>query len=193
MSTFEVRVPDIGDFENVEVIEVLVAPGDVVEAEQSLITLESDKASMEIPSPRAGTVAEVCVEVGTEISEGGLILRLEVAGEEAAAKPEGDSSAPPAEAPEAPAPAAEEAPAPAEASESAPAADPAAPSSSEPPADKPATPLPDADLTAEVVVLAHGFSGESGHLRGLAHEVRKAGFRAPSTTSSAAATRAAAT
>ena len=165
MSTFEVRVPDIGDFENVEVIEVLVAPGDVVEAEQSLITLESDKASMEIPSPRAGTVAEVCVEVGTEISEGGLILRLEVAGEEAAAKPEGDSSAPPAEAPEAPAPAAEEAPAPAEASESAPAADPAAPSSSEPPADKPATPLPDADLTAEVVVLGGGPGGYTAAFR----------------------------
>ena len=76
----EVRVPDIGDFENVEVIEVLVSPGDAVEREDSLITIESDKASMEIPSPHRGVVREVCVELGGRVSEGTLVLRLEEEG-----------------------------------------------------------------------------------------------------------------
>ena len=80
----EVRVPDIGDFENVEVIEVLVSPGDAVEREDSLITIESDKASMEIPSPRRGVVREVCVELGSRVSEGTLVLRLE---EESSVRP----------------------------------------------------------------------------------------------------------
>ena len=75
----EVRVPDIGDFHDVEVIEVLVAPGDAVTADQSLITLESDKATMEIPAPRAGVVRELAVAVGARVSEGSLILRLEPA------------------------------------------------------------------------------------------------------------------
>jgi dihydrolipoamide dehydrogenase len=82
---FEVRVPDIGEFENVEVIEVLVAAGDAIEPEQSLITLESEKATMEIPSPQAGVVRKIAVEVGSRVSEGDLILRLELA--EAAADP----------------------------------------------------------------------------------------------------------
>ncbi|HEY5789903.1 MAG TPA: biotin/lipoyl-containing protein, partial [Gammaproteobacteria bacterium] len=73
----EVRVPDIGDFSDVEVIEVLVKPGDQVTAEQSLLTLESDKASMEVPSPRAGRVAELRLAVGDRVSEGTLILLLE--------------------------------------------------------------------------------------------------------------------
>ncbi len=73
----EVRVPDIGDFEDVEVIEVLVSAGDAVEPEDSLITIESDKASMEIPSPSRGVVREVCVELGGRVSEGSLVLRLE--------------------------------------------------------------------------------------------------------------------
>ena len=72
----EIAVPDIGDFAEVEVIEVLVRPGDVVAAEQSLITVESDKASMEIPSPRAGTVTAVLVEVGAKVSKGSPIVRL---------------------------------------------------------------------------------------------------------------------
>ena len=63
----EVRVPDIGDFSDVEVIEVLVKPGDQVAAEQSLLTLESDKASMEIPAPRAGRVAELRLAVGDRV------------------------------------------------------------------------------------------------------------------------------
>ena len=75
----EVRVPDIGEFENVDVIEVLVSPGDRVEVEQSLITLESDKATMEIPSPATGVVQQLAVEVGATVSEGDLILTLEVA------------------------------------------------------------------------------------------------------------------
>ena len=82
----DVRVPDIGEFEDVEVIEVLVAPGDRIEVEQSLITLESEKATMEIPSPAAGVVAELWLQVGSTVSQGDLILRLE-AGEEAEAPP----------------------------------------------------------------------------------------------------------
>jgi dihydrolipoamide dehydrogenase len=74
----EVKVPDIGDFKDVEVIEVLVSPGDSVIEEASLITLESDKASMEIPAPRAGIVRSVEVAVGDRISEGTRILTLEV-------------------------------------------------------------------------------------------------------------------
>ena len=73
----EVRVPDIGEFTDVPVIEVLVAPGDRVEAEQSLITLESDKATMEVPSPAAGTVAEVAVALNDTVSEGDLVAVLE--------------------------------------------------------------------------------------------------------------------
>jgi len=72
----EVKVPDIGDFKNVPVIEVLVKPGDVVKAEDPLISLESDKATMEVPAPSAGTVAEVKVKVGDKVSEGALILTL---------------------------------------------------------------------------------------------------------------------
>ncbi len=75
----EVKVPDIGDFKDVEVIEVLVAPGDQVEVDSSLITVESDKASMEIPSPAAGVVRALHVQVGDRISEGDPILSLEVA------------------------------------------------------------------------------------------------------------------
>ena len=74
------KVPDIGDFKNVEVIEVLVKPGDTVAKEQSLITLESDKATMEIPSPGAGTVQSVKVKVGDKVSQGSPILVLDSAG-----------------------------------------------------------------------------------------------------------------
>lgn len=73
----EIRVPDIGDFKNVDVIEVLISPGDKVAAEDPLITLESDKAAMEVPSPETGTVKEVKVRVGDKVSEGTLILILE--------------------------------------------------------------------------------------------------------------------
>src|SRR3954464_7499612 len=73
----EVKVPDIGDFKNVEVIEVLVKPGDAVSKEQSLITLESDKATMEIPSPGPGVVKELRIKVGDKVSQGTPILVLE--------------------------------------------------------------------------------------------------------------------
>jgi len=75
----EIQVPDIGDFSDVEVIEVLVAPGDRVDAEDSLITLESEKATLEIPSPAAGVVKEILVRVGDKVSQGHPILRLDVA------------------------------------------------------------------------------------------------------------------
>ncbi|HTM62828.1 MAG TPA: dihydrolipoyl dehydrogenase [Burkholderiales bacterium] len=91
MAAHEVKVPDIGDFKNIEVIEVLVKPGDSVTKEQSLITLESDKATMEIPSPAAGIVKELKVKTGDKVSQGSLILLLEGASapaeKPAAAKP----------------------------------------------------------------------------------------------------------
>jgi len=77
MSQIEVKVPDIGDFKEVEVIELLVKPGDTVQAEQSLITVESDKASMEIPSSAAGVVKELKVKLGDKVSEGSLVLLLD--------------------------------------------------------------------------------------------------------------------
>lgn len=84
--TVEVRVPDIGDFKGVEVIEVHVAPGATVKAEDPLLTLESDKASMEVPSPAAGTVAELKVAKGDKVSQGDLILLLGT-GQQAAPTP----------------------------------------------------------------------------------------------------------
>src|SRR4030067_658395 len=75
--TIEVKVPDIGDFKDVAVIEVFVKAGDKVEAEQSLITLETDKAAMEVPSPAAGSVKALKVRVGDKVSEGSVILTME--------------------------------------------------------------------------------------------------------------------
>src|SRR5450631_1751096 len=87
--SIEVKVPDIGDFKEVGVIELLVAPGDRVEKEGSLITVESDKATMEIPSPVSGVVKELKVKIGDKVAEGSLILILE---ESAAA---GQAASPP--------------------------------------------------------------------------------------------------
>jgi pyruvate dehydrogenase E2 component (dihydrolipoamide acetyltransferase) len=100
----DVRVPDIGDFKEVEVIEVLVKAGDTVEKEQSLITLESDKATMEIPAPEAGVVRALEVKIGDKVSQGSLILRLDgAAGESeksgAGAPPEASAPPPVAAAP----------------------------------------------------------------------------------------------
>lgn len=83
MSQIEVKVPDIGDFDSVEVIEILVAPGDVIAEEQSLITVESDKASMEIPSTVAGKVVALNVKLGDKVAQGSVILTLESNGAEA--------------------------------------------------------------------------------------------------------------
>ncbi|MGE5160195.1 MAG: 2-oxo acid dehydrogenase subunit E2, partial [Betaproteobacteria bacterium] len=114
----EVKVPDIGDFKEVEVIEVLVKPGDTVAKEQSLVTVESDKASMEIPSSAAGVVKELKVKLGDKVSEGSLLLVLDAAA---------GASAPAAAAPApAPAPTPKAAPAPAAAAAPAPAPAPAA-------------------------------------------------------------------
>ena len=85
MAIIEIQVPDIGDFDEVAVIELLVKPGDSVKAEQSLITVESDKASMEIPSSHAGVVKELKVAVGDKVKQGSLVLMLEVAAEAAVA------------------------------------------------------------------------------------------------------------
>ena len=105
MSQVEIKVPDIGDFKEVEVIELLVKPGDTVKAEQSLITVESDKASMEIPSSQSGVVKELKVKIGDKIAEGSLVLIMEVSAETA--------SAPTAPAPAAALPTSATAPAPA--------------------------------------------------------------------------------
>ena len=116
MALIEVKVPDIGDFKDVAVIEILVKPGDVVKAEQSLVTVESDKASMEIPSNAAGTVKELKVAMGDKLNEGMTILLLEAEGA-AAAAPAASAAAPaPAAAKLAAPPPAAAAPAPAAAS-----------------------------------------------------------------------------
>ena len=100
MSLVEVKVPDIGDFKDVAVIELLVKPGDAVKVDQSLVTVESDKASMEIPSTRAGVVKELRVKLGDKVSEGSLIAVLEAEAE--ASSPAGAPHAP--EAPTVPPP-----------------------------------------------------------------------------------------
>lgn len=144
MSVIEIRVPDIGEFDSVEVIEILVAPGDTVEVEQSLITLESDKATMEIPSTHAGTVQSIAVAIAGNVSEGDVILRLDVAGA-------------------APEPSAADA-----------AADSKTTSINEEPAKQASTPteapvsqepLPDADINADVVVLGAGPGGYTAAFR----------------------------
>ena len=107
MSVIEVKVPDIGDFKNIPVIEVLVKPGDRVIKEAALITLESDKATMDVPAPAAGVVKEIRVKVGDKVSEGSPVLVLDAAdGGEIAAKPAAEkmpaAAAAPAPVPQAP-------------------------------------------------------------------------------------------
>src|SRR2546421_229579 len=97
----QVVVPDIGDFKEVEVIEVLVKPGDKVTKEQSLVTLESDKATMEIPSPAAGVVKELKIKTGDKVSQGSAILVLEGAEQRAEPRAAEPQPAPKTEAPKA--------------------------------------------------------------------------------------------
>ena len=100
MSLIEIKVPDIGDFAEVTVIELMVKPGDTIKAEQSLITVESDKASMEIPSSHAGVVKEIKVALGDKVKEGSLVLLLEAAdGAVPVAAPAPAAAAPAAAAP----------------------------------------------------------------------------------------------
>lgn len=154
MAIIDIKVPDIGDFAEVGVIELLVQPGDTVTVDQSLITVESDKASMEIPSSHAGVVKELKVKLGDKVAEGSVILTLEAAGEAAAAAP---AAAPEVQAASAQ-PASVSAPN-ASQSQSAPA--PAAPA-----------PVPVAssyaghvDLEADVVVIGGGPGGYSAAFR----------------------------
>ncbi|HEY4998131.1 MAG TPA: dihydrolipoyllysine-residue acetyltransferase [Usitatibacter sp.] len=94
MAAIEVKVPDIGDFKDVPVIEVLVKPGDSVKKDDSLLTLESDKATMEVPAPSSGTVKEILVKVGDKVSEGIAILTMEAAASAGAPAPAAGSAAP---------------------------------------------------------------------------------------------------
>src|SRR5713226_5536748 len=112
MATQEVKVPDIGDFKDVPVIQVFVKPGDQVKAEDPLISLESDKATMDVPSPAAGTVKELRVKVGDRVSEGRVIVVLEAAAAGAVAQAPAAGAPAPSLAAAAPRPAAP-APAPA--------------------------------------------------------------------------------
>ncbi|AGM40143.1 pyruvate dehydrogenase complex dihydrolipoamide acetyltransferase [Spiribacter salinus M19-40] len=135
----EITVPDIGDFDAVDVIEVLVSVGDTVEAEDSLITLESDKATMEVPAPFAGKITEVMIKPGDKVAEGTAVAKAEVAedgaaGSDDSAAPAADSEEPAGEtAPAAEEPAPSASPAPAEAPKAAPAPEPAAPAATEQP------------------------------------------------------------
>ena len=149
MSIVEVKVPDIGDFKEVEIIELMVKPGDTIKVDQSLITVESDKASMEIPSSHAGVVKELRVKVGDKVAEGSLLLILEEGAAEQAL-------------PAAPAAAA------------APAA-PAAPAASEPaaPAAPVAPPTPPAPATAPAAVSAATEPAAAGALAHASPSIRK--------------------
>ncbi|ABB73823.1 dihydrolipoamide dehydrogenase [Nitrosospira multiformis ATCC 25196] len=161
----EIKVPDIGDFKDVAVIEVLVKPGDTVEKETSLITLETDKASIEVPSPQSGIVKELKVKVGDKVSEGSIILMLEATTAEAAApakasEPGGASKQEePAEKPAANvAPPSEK-----EEEEKTPASVAApAPESVAPPA---APSIPQGDIHADIVVLGAGPGGYTAAFR----------------------------
>jgi pyruvate dehydrogenase E2 component (dihydrolipoamide acetyltransferase) len=157
--TIEVKVPDIGDYKDVPVIEVFVKPGDQVNAEESLITVESDKATMEVPSPSSGTVKELRVKVGDKVSQGSLVLVLEPAGAPAKAPPAKDERAPAAEAP----PGTKAAPAGAPAKEQ-PAAAPAAQPAPEPSA------APSAAPSAPVDEAGFGKAHASPSVRRLARE-----------------------
>ena len=138
----EVKVPDIGDFGDVEIIEVAVSPGDRVQVEQGLITLESDKATMDVPSPLAGVVRSVAVTVGDRVAEGSLILTLESDSQSDAA---GADPAPGAAAPR----------------DTVPDPDPAPPES----APSPAVATADADVQAQVVVIGAGPGGYTAAFR----------------------------
>jgi len=147
MSLIQVPVPDLGDIEDAAIIEILVKPGDTITAEQSLITLESDKASMEVPSPQAGVVRDILVKLGDRVGQGKPILMLEVAGDVALAAP----AAPSATA---------SAPVPVAAAASVPVAAPAVASAS----NAPVVNVP-ADTDCDVLVLGGGPGGYSAAFR----------------------------
>ena len=148
----EIKVPDIGDFRDIPVIEVLVKPGDSVKPEDPLVSLESDKATMDVPSPQAGTVKDIRVKVGDKVSEGSLILTLDAA----------ETSAAPSQAPARESGAAAKAPEPLA---KTPAAAPAAPAASAAPANAAPYAGPKGDIHAEVVVLGAGPGGYTAAFR----------------------------
>ena len=160
MSTIEVKVPDIGDFTDVPVIEVLVKPGDTVKAEDSLVTLESDKATMDVPAPAAGTVKSVGVKVGDKVSEGHLILTLDQAADAAAPAQAPAKPAPPAAPPSAAAATAAAPPAPA-------TAVPASPPPKTPPPAAPAAAPPSAPVDDAAFRKAHASPSVRAHARAL--------------------------
>ncbi|KGM39073.1 dihydrolipoamide dehydrogenase [Aquabacterium sp. NJ1] len=160
MALINIPVPDIGDIADAAVIEILVKPGQAITAEQSLITLESDKASMEVPSPQAGVVGEIKVKIGDRVGQGQVILTLDVAGADA-----GASAAPAAPAPAAaPASSASSAPSSSSgaASAAASAANAAAPLAAAPVAAAVNAP---ADTDCDVLVLGGGPGGYSAAFR----------------------------
>jgi dihydrolipoamide dehydrogenase len=142
MAAIEVKVPDIGEFKDVPIIEVFVKPGDTVKAEDPLVTLESDKATMDVPSPAAGTVKAMKVKLGEKVSEGSVILTLETATAGAAApasKPAAPASPPPSSA--------------------------AAPAKAAAPAPGAATYSGKADIECEMIVIGSGPGGYSAAFR----------------------------
>ncbi|MCS4236616.1 dihydrolipoyl dehydrogenase [Stenotrophomonas sp. BIGb0135] len=163
MAAIEIKVPDIGDYSGVPVIELLVAVGDTVKKDQGLVTLESDKATLEVPSSAAGVVKEIKVKLGDNLSEGDVVLVLEAEGEGAAPAPApaapAKAEAPKAEAPKAEAPKAE-----------APASKPPVTPSHRAPAE-PAAPQPalssgkPADIECKMVVLGAGPGGYTAAFR----------------------------
>jgi dihydrolipoamide dehydrogenase len=150
MSAIEVKVPDIGDFKDIPVIEIFAKPGDVVAAEDSLVTLESDKATMDVPSPTAGTVTEVRVKLGDKVSEGSVIVVIDsVAADAAKSSPTASKSA--AAAPPSP---------------PAPVAPPSAPAKASPaPTSAAATYAGKVDVECRMLVLGAGPGGYSAAFR----------------------------
>jgi dihydrolipoamide dehydrogenase len=170
MATREIPVPDIGDFKNIPVIEIFVKPGDVVAKDAALVTLESDKATVEVPSPQPGTIKELKVKIGDRVSQGSVILTLEVAEGAAATAPapqadngapgKSDKSADKKEPPAAPAsaspnPASSPAPSPTHAAGAAPAVAPGTGAAKH----------PDATFHADVLVLGSGPGGYTAAFR----------------------------
>src|SRR3954447_1497230 len=169
MATREIPVPDIGDFKNIPVIEIMVKPGDVVAKDTPLVTLESDKATVEVPSPQPGTVKELKVKIGDRVSKGSVIMLLDVAEGAAVSAPnankaengapgkadQSDQKSPPAAAPSAPA---KPAPSPAHAAGATSAAPAVAPGTG-------AAQHPDANFHAEVLVLGSGPGGYTAAFR----------------------------
>jgi pyruvate dehydrogenase E2 component (dihydrolipoamide acetyltransferase) len=167
LAAIEVRVPDIGDFKDVPVIEVLVKPGDAVKKDDSLVTLESDKATMEVPAPSSGTVKEIRVKVGDKVSEGVAILTME--GGEATAAKAAPAATPAQAGAQLPTPAKSTAAAPKPAAATAPP--PAPVPSAPPPAPAPSAAAPPPPVVQSHGTLAHASPGVRRFARELGVDV----------------------